>query len=181
MPGFLTREYAKIPMWGWIMGGVAGLVIFSSIKSKSAATGNAAGTKSTSQPTGNNGDGTPPNIFFLPQGPYQGPNPTNITVTLNPRARDKPMPLPTPQPQPEQKWPTIPANRSNPTPAPTPQPRDTVTVEKWPGRSQGGLAQWNTTLWGIANHFGTTVAKLAADNNISNPNLIYPGQRIVVW
>jgi len=32
------------------------------------------------------------------------------------------------------------------------------------------------TLSGIAARFGTTVAKLAKDNGIKNPNLIYPGQ-----
>ena len=32
------------------------------------------------------------------------------------------------------------------------------------------------TLYGIAQRFGTTVAKLVQLNGISNPNLIYPGQ-----
>lgn len=32
------------------------------------------------------------------------------------------------------------------------------------------------TLSGIASKFGTTYQKIAADNNISNPNVIYPGQ-----
>lgn len=32
------------------------------------------------------------------------------------------------------------------------------------------------TLSGIASKFGTTYQKIAADNGISNPNLIYPGQ-----
>ncbi len=36
------------------------------------------------------------------------------------------------------------------------------------------------TLGGIAKMFNTTVAKLAAANNISNPNLIYPGQKLVI-
>ena len=36
------------------------------------------------------------------------------------------------------------------------------------------------TLSEIAARYNTTVSKLVTDNNISNPNLIYPGQRIVI-
>lgn len=36
------------------------------------------------------------------------------------------------------------------------------------------------TLSGIAAKFGTTYKKIAADNNIKNPNLIYPGQVLVI-
>ena len=36
------------------------------------------------------------------------------------------------------------------------------------------------TLSGIAAKFGTTYQKIAADNNIKNPNLIYPGQVLVI-
>ena len=36
------------------------------------------------------------------------------------------------------------------------------------------------TLSEIAARYDTTVSKLASDNNISNPNLIYPGQRITI-
>lgn len=36
------------------------------------------------------------------------------------------------------------------------------------------------TLWGIAQKYGTTVDKLVKDNGITNPDLIYPGQRIVI-
>lgn len=57
----------------------------------------------------------------------------------------------------------------------------TVTVAAWPGQSVNGLAQWNTTLWGIATHYGTTVAELLKLNpSIKNANLIYPGQKIKV-
>lgn len=37
---------------------------------------------------------------------------------------------------------------------------------------------WNSTLSGIAAHYGTSVAALAAINHISNPNLIITGQKI---
>src|SRR5439155_2381082 len=36
------------------------------------------------------------------------------------------------------------------------------------------------TLFGIARRFGTTVSKLAAANGLSNPNLIFAGQVLVI-
>lgn len=36
------------------------------------------------------------------------------------------------------------------------------------------------TLTGIARKYGTTYQKIAKDNNIKNPNLIYPGQKLVI-
>lgn len=36
------------------------------------------------------------------------------------------------------------------------------------------------TLTAIAKRYGTTVEKLVKDNNIKNPNLIYPSQRIII-
>lgn len=54
-------------------------------------------------------------------------------------------------------------------PAPSPQPQSqpsgtTYTVQK------------GDTLSGIASKYGTTYQKIASDNGIENPNLIYPGQ-----
>ena len=37
------------------------------------------------------------------------------------------------------------------------------------------------TLSSIAARYGTTVSKLVKDNNIKNPNLIYPGQIIKIY
>lgn len=37
------------------------------------------------------------------------------------------------------------------------------------------------TLWGIARRYGTTVQNLVKWNNIQNPNLIYPGQRLILY
>jgi LysM repeat protein len=36
------------------------------------------------------------------------------------------------------------------------------------------------TLSGIAQRYGTTVSKLANDNNIQNVNLIYAGQKLTI-
>jgi len=40
--------------------------------------------------------------------------------------------------------------------------------------------QKGDTLWAIANRYGTTAAALAAINDISNPNLIYPGEVLII-
>lgn len=37
------------------------------------------------------------------------------------------------------------------------------------------------TLSGIAAKYGATYQKIAKDNNISNPNLIYPGQKLIIY
>ena len=37
------------------------------------------------------------------------------------------------------------------------------------------------TLWGIARRYGTTVQNLVEWNNIQNPNLIFPGQRLILY
>ena len=65
-----------------------------------------------------------------------------------------------------------PAPAPTPTPTPTPEPsKDYVeyTVVK------------GDTLSGIAARYGTTYQKIAADNNIANPNLIYPGQVLKIY
>lgn len=69
---------------------------------------------------------------------------------------------------------------SGPTQATPPKPKaqtyTTVTVAKWTAKN----TPWQATLSGIAQHYHTTVAKLAALNGIKDPNLIHPGQKIRV-
>ncbi|MFN8379022.1 MAG: LysM peptidoglycan-binding domain-containing protein [Anaerolineae bacterium] len=62
----------------------------------------------------------------------------------------------------------IPPTSAPPTPAPTAAPVTTYVVR--PG----------DTLFGIALRFNTTVSALQRANNISNPNLIYVGQRLII-
>ena len=63
-----------------------------------------------------------------------------------------------------------PAPAPSPTPAPAPEPGYvTYTVKK------------GDTLSGIAAQYGTTYQKIAADNGIANPNLIYPGQVLKIY
>jgi peptidoglycan-N-acetylglucosamine deacetylase len=54
--------------------------------------------------------------------------------------------------------------KPSPAPAPTPLPSNTYVVQS------------GNTLWGISSRFGVKVLDLAALNNITNINLIYPGQ-----
>lgn len=74
-----------------------------------------------------------------------------------------PAPAPSPAPAPEPKPAPAPA------PAPAPSGYQTYTVVK------------GDTLSGIAAKYGTTYQKIAADNGIANPNLIFPGQVLKIY
>lgn len=67
----------------------------------------------------------------------------------------EPEPIPTPEAEP------------SPEPSPTPEPRTHVV-------------QQGETLSGIARNFGTTVEALVAANNIENPDVINPGQELII-
>ncbi len=54
--------------------------------------------------------------------------------------------------------------------APTPTPIGQIVY----------VVEWGDTLWEIARRYGTTVDAIAAVNHISNPNLIYVGQWLVI-
>jgi len=152
---FLTKKAGPLPMWGWAAGGLLLFVVMTSMRGTSATPNPNNGAKVS----GNNGNAPSPNIFFLPNG--TSPVPSTITVNVN----------------------RLPGNggSTGESSAPPPPPKHTVvTVKPWPGKSSNGLAEWDTTLWGIATHFGTTVSALAQANGISNPNLIYPNQQIVI-
>lgn len=43
------------------------------------------------------------------------------------------------------------------------------------------MVQRGDTLSGIASRFGTSYQKIASDNRIANPNLIYPGMRLKIY
>lgn len=69
----------------------------------------------------------------------------------------EPEPIPTPEAEPS----------PSPEPSPTPEPRTHVVTQ-------------GETLSGIARHFGTTVEALVAANNIENPDVIHPGQELII-
>ena len=59
--------------------------------------------------------------------------------------------------------------------------QDAVNARYGSGSSQKVyIVKSGDTLSSIASKFGTTYQKIARDNNISNPNLIYPGQKLVI-
>lgn len=59
---------------------------------------------------------------------------------------------------------------STPGPTPTPTPPSQRVYIVRPG----------DTLWSIALRFGTTPWAIAVTNGLRNPNLIYPGQRLII-
>lgn len=60
------------------------------------------------------------------------------------------------------------------TPPPPPPPAPPAPADAY------YVVQSGDTLSGIANHFGTTWQNLAAINHLSNPDLIYPGQALLI-
>ena len=61
-----------------------------------------------------------------------------------------------------------------------PGQRICVSVRRDGGAEQRYTVRRGDTLWAIARRYHTTVAALVAANNIANPNLIYPGQQLLI-
>lgn len=184
------KKVGGIPLW-LIIGGVAVIAGFLWYRHKQSTAGNA-------QPASASGDQVPiaPTSAQLVAAGLYSPPPYEIagniagpqgpqgvageTGPAGPPGTD-PTTLPHPPlaPQPVQMLPT-----NTPAPAPTPvaamapsspsppQPRF-VVVQPWP--------QQNSTLSGIAKSVGQSLARIESLNpQISNPNLIYPGQNVRV-
>jgi LysM repeat protein len=171
----LTTKHMGIPGWGWMIGAavVAYLLFF---RNKSGASGTGTSASGNTSTTGNISIG--PSRETIITGSDQ--TATSTASSSSTSAVSQPSQSGTPNPQPTPSPPTKTSTTTTKVTTPA-KPSTTVTVAKWPGQSSGGLAQWNTTLWGIANHYGTTVAELLKLNpSIKNANLIYPGQKIKV-
>lgn len=175
---FLTRKLGPLPVWVYLAGGGAllGALVFLDRRSGPAAS-------QQGQPAGTTGGA--PVIVVTPQNmpsSVSSMNPTAPGVTYAPGS---PGPAPAPPPPPPPPAPTPPPT---PPPAPTPPPpppapapppaQRTVTVCHWP--------QWCGSLWGIAQHFygdGSRWSTIYNANRATigpNPNLIHPGQVLVV-
>jgi LysM repeat protein len=75
----------------------------------------------------------------------------------------------------------IPTGGTNPPPTtPLPPQPTQVPPPQPPGGSTTYVVQPGDTLSSIARRFGTTVSAIVAANNIANPNLIYPGQVLII-
>jgi len=175
--GFFSRKFMGIPAIVWLAG--AALLAYMYFRHQSST--GAGGTSTGGGGSAATGDITlqPSPTSITVQGQY-GPNTTGpVSNVGNPPPRHgtgNPQPKPPPKPPKKKHVTTI------KTPPKKPNTREQfVTVAKWPGKSSGGLAQWNTTLWGIANHQHTTVAHLLQLNpQIKNANLVKPGEKIRV-
>ena len=106
-----------------------------------------------------------PSVTETPRGEGTAP-PRSPTPELPPPSPAVESPPPSPQPPAPSNPPEAPV--PSPTPSPATPPPSTYLVQ--PG----------DTLMGIAAVFGVQFTEIAAVNGISNPNLIYPGQMLVI-
>lgn len=173
----LTMKFMGMPGWVFLVGAIVVGYLFLHGKSKT-------GTGATS--TGGGGTSTTGNITINPGTTsitVQGENtPSNIVGSGAPPRHHVHNPQPKPPTPPTKPIISIPVKhpaKGKQHPA-SPQTTE-VTVAKWPGQSVNGLAQWNTTVWGIAKHYNTSISEILKLNpQIKNANLIYPGQKIKV-
>lgn len=177
-----TRKIGPLSMWVWMLIALAIAVTYYLYKKNSANS-----TTSNQNTAANTPGGTDSSLVpqFVNQT-YTDVSPPSVTVNNNqtnnnnPPTSSKP-PAPKPKPPPPKKKP--PTTKGG-------QQYTTVTVGQWPSGSggspsasqSGGNAAWNSTLWGIATHYNVKggYQALAKLNSISDPSLIYPGQKIKV-
>jgi len=112
--------------------------------------------------------------------PTAAPTPTPTAV---PTPTHTPTPVPTPTHTPTQTpaHTPMPTPTHTPTPRPTATPAPTATLTPAPTtlpaeEYQSFVIQPGDRLWRLARRYGTTVAQIAADNAIANPDRIFPGQ-----
>lgn len=132
------RKTGPLANWIWMAILLLAALVFSLWrKNKSAAAAPADATVDDTLP-----NQSPPPVFILPQNP-QPTVPVNVTVN-NPSTPPSAPPVATPLPS------------VNPAPTPGPPAKPTtgqyvpVTVAKYTSSN----APWNSTLWGIAKHYG---------------------------
>ena len=169
----LTQKLGPLATWVWLLIGTTAVVIYYVIAKwkqgkTTAATPAASPTTSASQVPD-----------YIVQN-YLGNTPTGAT----------PPPAPPPAPPPPPPPPPTPPPTPPPAPPPKPPPAPPAAPPKPPAQQYttvtvvpfGNPAPWNSTLWGIATHYNVPggYQALAKLNNISNPNLIHPGQQIRV-
>jgi LysM repeat protein len=98
-----------------------------------------------------------------------GPGIASGSASPTAAATDAPTASSSPTAQPSVVPTTAPTPGPTATPAATPAPTATIYVVKV-----------GDTLQGIANRYGVTLAAIVEANQISNPNIIYKGQKIVI-
>lgn len=141
----LTRKTGPLPNWVYMALLLLVALMYSLWKrNRSGADVNAV-EEGPSEESGLPGDQTPPPVFILPQNP-QPTVPVNVVVnnpatppTAPPTGTRPPVQLPPRSPQPKPSAPAKPAVAY-----------DKVTVTAYTSKNPA----WNSTLWGIAKHFG---------------------------
>jgi hypothetical protein len=149
---FIMQKAGPMPVWAWGLAGLGAAVAYYSWKKNKAATAQAT---SSTDPTLIGGDQTPPVVFQnyttvlntdndVPPGSGRPHPPVHVPVPPLPPGR----PIPSPSPPPTGgggpiKTPGVPAT-------PAPAAGTWVTVAKYTTQNP----VWNSTLWGIASHFG---------------------------
>lgn len=108
--------------------------------------------------------------------PVNGP-PTVVTGVVNPPANPTPVtgitPVTQPTPAPRVTTPAPPT----PSRSSAPAPRRTFVVKPWP---QPGSSLWSISQIEYGQSTQAHIDALASANHIANPNLIYPGQVLVI-
>jgi nucleoid-associated protein YgaU len=182
----LTQRLGPLATWVWLLIGTL-LVGAIALYLRHKAGNKTSATAGQAAPGQTAGVQQVPDIILQN---YEGANTQTVgPTTVNPAA---PPVTPPSQPPPEPPEPAEPPGRKPPGKPPVHQPvkpkppaaqYQTVTVGRWtatPGKNN--LAPWNSTLWGIAEHYKVQggFQELAKLNGIKNPNLIHPGQKIRV-
>lgn len=167
---FLTKKFAGMP--GWLILAGAALLAYLIFRSKSSSTSGSSTTSGTApQTTGDISIGpNTPNITI--NAPYTATQ--SATGTSSATSAATAAATATSAPTVQQAQPTPPvkvAKKVNTTKVTVPS----VTVAPWSATN----TPWNSTLSGIAAHYGISLATIEKLNpQITNPNLIYPGQKV---
>jgi LysM repeat protein len=171
---FLQKKFLGIPAIVWLIGAAVLAYLYFRSQNSSSSTSTGSSTPANVPQNANSGTSTTGDTTF-------GPPTTNLTInsqysqasnstTGSPPPRHA---TANPQPTPAVK----PATKKAVTTVKTPAKATSVTVAKWTASN----TPWNSTLWGIANHYDTTVANLLKLNpQIKNANLVYPGEKVKV-
>lgn len=181
----LTQRLGPLATWVWLIIGTVLIGIIYIFMKKKQGSSPATGQATPGQTTGVQ------NVPDIILQNYQGSNtqtvgPTTVNTTEPPVVPpSQPPPIKDPGPPPDNDTPPPPGKKP-PAKPPAKKPAakyQWVTVGRWtsvPGKKN--LAPWNSTLWGIATHYGVKggYQELAKLNGIANPNLIHPGQKIKV-
>jgi len=165
--GMLTQKMAGLPAWAWMALATAAGAIFFIWRSKSKATDTSAGTNA------NSGDTAA--AQGLSEQQYESLlallRDIQGSVSVEPAEPNEPGEPKEPPTPPPAKTPT------DPKPVPKSTNHRSVFATAYTKRNP----KWSSTLSGIAQHEHTTVARLLKLNpGIKNPNIIHPGQRIIV-